>query len=162
MPRAKANRSAARTPSHRESFSQSRRAKEIVVRPLCGIVLSGLLTIGAAQASPAAAHGSEPAPQFVSGLICDTREQAERFVLVLRDNVETAIGTVNNEAGTPDACMVATYGFVPGQIVSEVERNGAIVDVVEVRVLAVATTTGVQMIEPKVYYSIIRTGDRNA
>jgi hypothetical protein len=132
------------------------------VRPLCGIVLSGLLTIGAAQASPAAAHGSEPAPRFVSGLICDTREQAERFVLVLRDNVETAIGTVNNEAGTPDACMVATYGFVPGQIVSEVERNGAIVDVVEVRVLAVATTTGVQMIEPKVYYSIIRTGDRNA
>lgn len=132
------------------------------MRPLCGIVLSSLLTIGAAQASPAAAPMSEPAPRFVSGLICDTREQAERFVLVLRDNVETAIGRVNNEAGTPDACMVATYGFVPGQIVSEVERNGAIIDVVEVRVLAVATTTGVQMIEPKVYYSIIRTGDRNA
>jgi hypothetical protein len=132
------------------------------VRHLFGIVLSGLVSIGAMNALPAAAQAPEPAPRFISGLICDTREQAERFVLVLRDNVEKAIGTVNTEAGTPDACMVATYGFVPGQIVSEIERNGAIVDVIEVRVLAVATTSGVQMIEPKVYYSVVPTGDRNA
>ncbi len=132
------------------------------MRHLCGIVLSGLVSIVAAQATPAAAQTSDPLPRFVSGLICDTREQAERFVLVLRDNIETAIGTVNTEAGTPDACMVATYGFVPGQIVSEVERNGAIVDVIEVRVMAVATTSGLQMIEPKVYYSVVPTADRSA
>lgn len=132
------------------------------MRHLCGIVLSGLVLIFAAQAMPAAAQTSEPSPRFMSGLICDTREQAERFVLVLRDNVETAIGRVNTEAGTPDACMVATYGFVPGQIVSEVERNGAIVDVIEVRVMAVATTSGLQMIEPKVYYSVVPTTDRSA
>jgi predicted short-subunit dehydrogenase-like oxidoreductase (DUF2520 family) len=135
---------------------------EVAVRHLCGIVLSGLVLIGSVQDSRASAQNAEPAPRFMSGLICDTREQAERFVLVLRDNVEKAIGTVNTEAGTPDACMVATYGFVPGQIVSAVERNGAIVDVIEVRVLAVATTAGVQMIEPKVYYSVVPTGDRSA
>ncbi len=140
----------------------SSRVREVVVRHLCGIVLSGLVLIGATQPSPATAQSAETAPRFISGLICDTREQAERFVLVLRDNIEKAIGTVNSEAGTPDACMVATYGFVPGQIVSEVVRNGAIVDVIEVRVLAVATTAGVQMIEPKVYYSVIPTTDRNA
>jgi predicted short-subunit dehydrogenase-like oxidoreductase (DUF2520 family) len=133
---------------------------EAVLRQLCGIVLSGLVLIGAVQSAPA--QTVEPAPRFMSGLICDTREQAERFVLVLRDNIEKALGTVNTEAGIPDACMVATYGFVPGQIVSEVERNGAIVDVIEVRVLAVATTVGMQMIEPKVYYSVIPTGDRSA
>lgn len=138
------------------------RAMESVVRHLCGLVLSGLVLIGAMQASPASAQTTEQMPRFISGLICDTREQAERFVLVLRDNVETAITTVNTETGTPDACMVATYGFVPGQTVSAVERNGAIVDVVEVRVLAVATTTGVQMIEPKVYYSVVPTRDRSA
>ena len=135
---------------------------EGIVRHLCGIVLSGLISIGAVNASPAAVQNAEPAPRFISGLICDTREQAERFVLVQRDNIEKAIGTVNTEAGTPDACMVATYGFIPGQIVSEVERNGAFVDVIEVRVLAVATTAGMQLIEPKVYYSVIPTGDRSA
>ena len=132
------------------------------MRHFCGIILAGLVLIGAAHASPATAQTPDPAPQFISGLICDTREQAERFVLVLRDNIETALGAVNREAGTPNACMVATYGFVPGHTVSEVERNGAIVDVVEVRVLAVATTDGLQMIEPKIYFSVIPTTDRNA
>jgi hypothetical protein len=133
---------------------------EAVMRSLCGSILAGLALLATANASLAA--GPESAPRFGSGLICDTREQAERFVLVLRDNVETALGTVNTEAGIPDACMVATYGFVPGQTVSEVERNGTIVNVIEVRVLAVATTGGVQMIEPKIYYSIVPTGDRIA
>jgi hypothetical protein len=132
------------------------------MRRILGSILAGLALIAIAPAAPAAAQAPEQAPRFVSGLICDTREQAERFVLVLRDNVETALGTVNTEAGTPDACMVATYGFVPGQTVSAVERNGAIVDVIEVRVLAVATTGGLQMIEPKIYYSVVPTGDRSA
>ena len=133
------------------------------MRHLCGIILSGLVLIGAANASPAAAQTPDQAPRFISGLICDTQEQAERFVLVLRDNnIEKALGTVNAEAGTPDACMVATYGFVPGQTVSEVERNGRVVNVIEVRVMAVATTGGLQMIEPKVYYSVVPTSDRIA
>jgi hypothetical protein len=132
------------------------------MRSLCGSILAGLALIATANASLAAEPAAEQTPRFSSGLICDTREQAERFVLVLRDNIEKALGTVNTEAGTPDACMVATYGFVPGQTVSEVERNGTIVNVIEVHVLAVATNGGVQMIEPKVYYSIVPTGDRIA
>ena len=35
-------------------------------------------------------------------------------------------------------------------------------NVIEVRVLAVATAGGVQLIEPKIYYSIVPTGDRIA
>ncbi|HWV52814.1 hypothetical protein [Pseudorhodoplanes sp.] len=132
------------------------------MRSLCGSILAGLALIATANVALAEQPAPDQTPRLVSGLICDTREQAERFVLVLRDNIETALGTVNTEAGTPDACMVATYGFVPGQIVSEVERNGTVVDVIEVRVLAVATTNGLQMIEPKLYYSIVRTGDRVA
>lgn len=130
------------------------------MRSLCGSIIAGLALAATANASVAADNQS--APRFSSGLICDTREQAERFVLVLRDNVEKALGTVNTEAGIPDACMVATYGFVPGQTVSEVERDGRIVNVIEVRVLAVATAGGVQLIEPKIYYSIVPTGDRLA
>jgi hypothetical protein len=131
------------------------------MRRLSATILAGLALCGTACVATAA-QAPEPAPRFISGLICDTQEQAERFVLVLRDNVEKAIGTVNTEAGTPNACMVATYGFVPGQTVSEVARNGTVVNVIEVRVLAVATTDGVQMIEPKIYYSIVPTTDRIA
>lgn len=132
------------------------------MRSLCRSILAGLAVLASATAAFAAAPATEQTPRFSSGLICDTREQAERFVQVLRDNIEKALVTVNAEAGTPDACVVATYGFVPGQTVSEVERNGAIVDVIEVQVLAVAVNGGVQMIEPKIYYSIVPTSDRIA
>lgn len=135
------------------------------MRRICGIIssiCSGLLLAGIAAATPAAAQPPERAPRLVSGLICDTQEQAERFVVVLRENVETAIGTVNDEAGTLDACMVATYGFIPGQTISEVVRNGSSVNVIEVRVLAVVTASGLQMVEPKIYYSVLPTRDRVA
>ena len=99
---------------------------------------------------------------FGPGLICDTRDQAERFVALLGDGVESALGVVNREAGTPDACLVTTMGFRRGDIVSEVLRNGAVFDVIEVTVMAVNTRLGLQPIEPKKYFSIVATGDRIA
>lgn len=99
---------------------------------------------------------------FGPGLICDTRDQAERFVSLLGDGVETALGTVNREAGTPDACLVTNLGFRRGDTVSEVLRNGAIFNVIEVTVLVVTTQLGLQPIEPKKYFSIVATGDRIA
>ena len=113
---------------------------------LFGLALAATLTAPAQaqEAAPTAALDIK----FMSGLICDTQEQAERFVLVLADNVEKALGTVNNEAGVANACMMATFGFVPGETVSEVERKGAIVKVVEVVVTAVAANGGLQMLEP--------------
>lgn len=132
------------------------------MRSLYGSFLAGLALVAAPTSAFAAEPAPDQVPRFSSGLICDTREQAERFVLVLRDNIEKALVTVNAEAGSPDACVVATYGFVPGQTVSEVARNGGIVEVIEVQVLAVAVNGGVQMIEPKIYYSIVPTRDRIA
>ena len=115
-----------------------------------------------ARAADAPGNGSSDGIVFAPGLICDTQDQAERFVALLGDNVESALGIVNREAGTPNACLVATTGFIRGGTVSEVLRNGLVVDVVEVTVMAVATEFGLQAIEPKKYYSIIRTGDRVA
>jgi hypothetical protein len=124
------------------------------------ICATSLLAALAAPASAADAPGKGIV--FEAGLICDTQDQAERFVALLGDNVESALGIVNREAGTPNACLVATTGFIRGGTVSEVLRNGMVVDVVEVTVLAVATELGLQAIEPKKYFSIIRTGDRIA
>jgi hypothetical protein len=119
----------------------------------------GLLLVIAA---PAKAAAPTDEVQFGPGLICDTRDQAERFVSLLGDGVESALGVVNREAGTPDACLVTTMGFKRGETVSEVLRDGAIFDVIEVTVTAVHTHLGLQPIEPKKYFSIVATGDRIA
>lgn len=131
-----------------------------------GALLSfGLLFVAfAAPAHAAPAPETPPADEvlFGPGLICDTQDQAERFVSLLGSGVEGALGVVNREAGTPDACLFTTMGFKRGAIVSEVLRNGAVIDVIEVTVMVVNTQLGLQPIEPKKYFSIVTTGDRIA
>lgn len=90
-----------------------------------------------------------------SGLVCDTKEQAERFILLMGDNVESTLRAVNREAGDAHACVVATFGFVPGAKVADIEKDGRVVFVLEVKVMAVATVVGLQLVEPKTYYTVI-------
>ncbi|MET0868600.1 MAG: hypothetical protein ABWY35_10890 [Pseudorhodoplanes sp.] len=129
---------------------------------LRGALLLGALLSIVAGAAPAKAEAPSEEVQFGPGLICDTQVQAERFVSLLGDGVESALGIVNREAGIPDACLVTTMGFKRGGTVSEVLRNGTIFDVIEVTVMVVTTPLGVQPIEPKKYFSISSTGDRIA
>ncbi|HWV52815.1 hypothetical protein [Pseudorhodoplanes sp.] len=94
-----------------------------------------------------------------SGLVCDTKEQAQRFISLMDDDVEKTLLTVNREAGNDHACVVATIGFIPGSKVAEVDKNGSIVHVIEVKVVAVATVVGLQAVEPKTYYSVVATDE---
>ena len=128
---------------------------------LCGLALMTAIA-APARSAPLTTDTLTEEITFSPGLICDTKDQAERFITLLGDNIERALETVNREAGTPNACLVATTGFIRGGTVSEVLRNATIIDVVEVTVMAVATEIGLQAIEPKKYFSIVRTGDRIA
>jgi hypothetical protein len=125
------------------------------------LLLCGLL-VALAGAAPAKAATASDDVLFGPGLVCDTKDQAERFVSLLGDGVESALGVVNREAGTPNACLVTTMGFKRGEIVSEVLRNGAVFDVIEITLMVVATNLGLQPVEPKKYFSIVATGDRIA
>ena len=97
-----------------------------------------------------------------TGLICDTKQQAERFVSLMGNEADTenALVAVNTEAGQSDACIVAIVGFFPGQKVAELEKNGSVINVIEVLVMAVGTPSGLKVIEPKMYYSVQQTKDR--
>ena len=128
------------------------------MRSMCAMVTAAVLGFAGA------AHAVEETTDNImtgSGLVCDTKEQAERFVSLMKDNVEKTLLAVNREAGTAHACVVATIGFVPGEKVAEVNKNGAIVHVIEVKVVAVATALGLQPVEPKTYYSVIASKERS-
>jgi hypothetical protein len=96
-----------------------------------------------------------------SGLVCDTKEQAERFVSLMRGSVESTLLAVNREAGDAHACVVATFGFVPGAKVADIDKDGTVVFVLEVKVMAVATVAGLQLVEPKTYYTVIASKQRS-
>ncbi len=136
---------------------------------LSTLVLAAAVSVSmGAEARNITAKQKPNSPEIMvgSGLICDTKQQATRFVdLMVDDNLvgesaQNALVAVNNEAGQSDACVMATVGFFPGQKVAEVEKNGSIVNVIEVLVLAVGTPGGLKIIEPKMYYSIVQTKQR--
>src|SRR5690606_25560269 len=81
---------------------------EAVMRSMCAMVTAAVLGFAGA------AHAVEETTDNImtgSGLVCDTKEQAERFVSLMEDNVEKTLLAVNREAGTAHACVVATIGF---------------------------------------------------
>ncbi len=121
-------------------------------------LLTGTCLAFALMAAPASAQDLIVG----SGLICDTKQQAERFVALMGDeNIESALVQVNGEAGQPDACVVATIGYFPGASVAELEKNSKVIQVVEVLVMAVATSAGdVKMVQPKMFYSVVDTGQQ--
>jgi len=134
------------------------------MKRLSGLAFAAMFALSSNAALAGDAVPSASDIKVGSGLICDTKQQAERFVNLMSDNASAAIDkalvAVNTEAGQSDACVVATIGFFPGQKVAEIEKNGAIVNVIEVLVMAVGTPAGLKIVSPKMYYSVQQSSDR--
>lgn len=129
------------------------------MRCLFGIMTAALLCCAAPLAN---AETLAPDEMLTgSGLVCDTKEQAERFISLMGDNVESTLLAVNREAGDAHACVVATFGFIPGAKVADIDKDGTVVFVLEVRVMAVATVAGLQLVEPKTYYTVVASKQRS-
>ena len=60
---------------------------------------------------PAQAYEVETGPV----MLCDTQQQAERFVQHFAGNQEAAIGAVNAEERNPHACAIVEVAYVPGE-----------------------------------------------
>jgi hypothetical protein len=128
------------------------------MRYLFGILAAGLLC----TAIPIAHAKISPDKVLTgSGLICDTKEQAERFVSLMSGDFDKTLLAVNREAGDAHACVIATLGFIPGEKVAEVDKEGTIMHVIEIKVVAVATRIGLHFVEPKTYYSVIASKGRS-
>jgi hypothetical protein len=93
-------------------------------------MLFGMLTAALLCCAAPIASADTPRPDDIltgSGLVCDTKEQAERFISLMGDNVESTLLAVNREAGDDHACVVATFGFVPGDKVADIDKDGTVV-----------------------------------
>ena len=60
---------------------------------------------------PAQAYEVETGPV----MLCDTQQQAERFVQHFAGNQEAAIGAVNAEEHNPRACAIVEVAYVQGE-----------------------------------------------
>jgi hypothetical protein len=91
------------------------------------------------------------------GIICDTREQAMRFVDLRNDGVVTvsALDTVNEEAKNPSACGAAVVAFTEGETLAEKSMRGMPVRIVKITIIAANNGIRWTPVRPNVQYTII-------
>ena len=90
-----------------------------------------------------------------TNLICDTPQEVQRFVSIFSGNVKAAMDTVNTEAKTPDACVLATAAFVPGEDRAIAVKKDKTFRVVQIFVVGVYTKSGMQIVQPAEFFTLM-------
>ena len=89
----------------------------------CGAIALAASVIFAPSFTWAAGQEAVEAPEAQSGigLICDTEEQVEQVIALIRTegNLSAAIDAANAAAGSPSACVVGKIHFVAEQEVRQ-------------------------------------------
>jgi hypothetical protein len=90
-----------------------------------------------------------------TGLVCDTQQQVERFVSLYDGDAETAVSTVNAEQHDPNACVIATMVYVPGDPLATAMHKYKTYQIVPVLVVGIVTEDGVQAVKPARFFSAV-------
>ena len=102
--------------------------------------------------------------QVGTGLVCDTQQQVERFVTLYEGDPQSAVGTVNAEEHNPTACGMITMAFVSGPPLATARNNNKnpSFQIVQVLVIGLVTSEGVQAVEPAQFYSFLEAEELEA
>ena len=109
-------------------------------------------------AAPVQAHEIEAG----NGVICDTREQAQRLAVLLDDDAQAAIRTVNAEADDATDCALASVTYVRGVKAGTARSKAGTFEIFEVLVVGVETRRGLQQASPAVYFTLFKVEERPA
>ena len=120
------------------------------------LALASLLLIAPLHAAPLG-PATNPAVKVGQAIICDTSEQAQRFV-ALRNGGSQAVQAfqlINREAANPSACGTAIVAFRSGDTIGAGRVEGQLVHVVKVTVLAFNNGAGWSMVPDTVQYAVL-------
>jgi hypothetical protein len=87
-------------------------------------------------------------------LVCDTQEQAERYIAHFKGDAEAAVRAVNREESDPSACGVVSAAFMRGSNVAAVSQGNMAFRIVRILVLGVDGPDGLRAVEPAPYFTI--------
>ena len=91
------------------------------------------------------------------GVICDTAEQAQRFLVLRNGGSQTvqALQVINREAANPSACGEATVAFRLGEPLQGASVEGLTVNVVRITVVAFSDGRSWSAVPDTVQYAIV-------
>ncbi len=88
-----------------------------------------------------------------TGLICDTREQVERFIALYDGDAQSTVNNVNAVESDPTACAVSTMAYVRGRRLATARNSNTTFQIVPILVLGIVSEAGVQSITPAPFFS---------
>lgn len=106
------------------------------------------------------AHGD--GVEISTGVVCNTRQQMERFVALNEADPSAAIRAVNAEHNDPSACVVASLAFVRGRDAGTVRKNDAAFRIVRIMVVGIVTEGGIRPVAPAVHFALFSIEEGNA
>src|SRR6266850_4478278 len=110
------------------------------------LALSSLLLLGV----PAQAQEVEVGPS----LVCDTQEQAERFVALYDGDAQSTANSVNAAEHDPPACAVSTMAYVRGRQLATARNKDTAFQIVPILVLGIVAEGGVESVTPAPFFSV--------
>jgi hypothetical protein len=99
--------------------------------------------------------GSARAQEYEHGtaLLCDTQEQAERYVALFNGKAQSAIEAVNAEERDPTACALETVAFVRGPELGTARNGRSAFQIIRILVVGVKTSAGFRPTRPSAFFS---------
>ena len=95
--------------------------------------------------------------QVGTALVCDTRQQVERFVALYDGDFDAAVSAVNAEVQDQSACATASMAYLVSPPLVDVT-----VQIVQILVVEVITKDGVAPVEPTKLFSVLEVDEREA
>jgi hypothetical protein len=89
-----------------------------------------------------------------TGLVCDTREQVERFVALYDGDAQSTAKSVNAAENNPTACGVTAMAYVRGRQLATARNKDTAFQIVPILVLGVVTEAGVESVTPAQFFSV--------
>lgn len=120
------------------------------------LAFASLLLVAPLHAAPIG-PATKPPIKVGQAIICDTSEQAQRFV-TLRNGGSKAVQAfqlINREAANPSACGTAIVAFRPGEEIGNGRVDGQLVQVVKVTVLAFNNGVGWSIVPETTQYAVL-------
>ena len=100
--------------------------------------------------------------QVGTALVCDTRQQVERFVALYDGDFDAAVRTVNAEVQDPRACAMASMTYLVSPPLSTERHKDVTFQIVQIIVVGVITKDGVASVKPTKLFSVLKVDEREA
>lgn len=103
--------------------------------------------------APARAQNPDIEVEVGTGLICDTREQVDRFVTLYEGDMQRTVDKINAAESDPPACAISTIAYVRGRQLAWARSKDTSFQIVPILVLGIITDTGMESIKPTSFFS---------